>query len=214
MKKAFVFMLTIALLLSLSIPAMATEVTVADASDLRSIAYMNLDTADEQTRTNILAARNEIMFSTSWVADDVNGWVLDENGVVIETLPHFSEVFPSDWDSAVPCDLNITQKYVDLTRTSSTFYTVNTVRNVGSAEWHVETISTQAMYESGAKCNLGYKDNTTGVTLGYKSDLEDGKSLKVEVPDEDTTVSIYASTTSHVGTWTMVIAIDQYDAYA
>lgn len=179
MKKAFVFMLTIALLLSLSIPAMATEVTVADASDLRSIAYMNLDTADEQTRTNILAARNEIMFSTSWVADDVNGWVLDENGVVIETLPHFSEVFPSDWDvpvmdtqqgttmpddSAVPCDLNITQKYVDLTRTSSTFYTVNTVRNVGSAEWHVETISTQAMYESGAKCNLGYKDNTTGVT--------------------------------------------------
>ena len=91
-------MLTIALLLSLSIPAMATEVTAADASDLRSIAYMNLDTADEQTRTNILAARNEIMFSTSWVADDVNGWVLDENGVVIETLPHFSEVFPSDWD--------------------------------------------------------------------------------------------------------------------
>lgn len=44
----------LALLLSLSIPAMATEVTVADASDLRSIAYMNLDTADEQTRTNIL----------------------------------------------------------------------------------------------------------------------------------------------------------------
>lgn len=116
-------------------------------------------------------------------------------------------------DIAVPYDLNITEKHVDLTRTSSTFYTVDTVRNVGSAEWHVETISTQAMYESGAKCNLGYKDNTTGVILGHKDDLEDGKSLKVEVPDEDTTVSIYASTDSHVGTWTMVIAVDQYDAY-
>ena len=101
MKKTFAFMLTIALLFSLSIPATATEVTAEDASDLRSIAYMNLDTADEQTRTNILAARNKIMFSTSWVADDVNGWVLDENGVVIETLPHFSEVFPSDWDVPV-----------------------------------------------------------------------------------------------------------------
>lgn len=69
------------------------------------------------------------------------------------------------------------------------------------------------MYESGAKCNLGNKDNTTGAILGYKSDLEDGKFHKVEVPDEDTTVSIYASTTSRVGTWTMVIAIDQYDSY-
>lgn len=69
-------------------------------------AYMNMEDVSEELKPVIWEARMEIIFNNSWVADEINGCVLDEAGNVIEVLPHFSELFPEDWE--VPRDPNQT----------------------------------------------------------------------------------------------------------
>ena len=59
---------------------------------------MNLDQASEAMQEKILQAREEIIFSKSWVADGLQGFVYDKDGNVIEEVPQFSEIFPADWD--------------------------------------------------------------------------------------------------------------------
>ncbi len=65
--------------------------------DLEYYAYMNLNEAKSEIKPVIQEARNRIIFNTSWVADEINGRIRDEDGNIIEILPHFSELFPSDW---------------------------------------------------------------------------------------------------------------------
>lgn len=70
-------------------------------NSLEYYAYMVLDEAPEELKPVILEARHRIILSSDWVADDQDAWVKDENGTVIETVPHFSDVFPSDWEIPV-----------------------------------------------------------------------------------------------------------------
>ncbi len=227
MKKVFSIIMSLLMICSLTIPAMAVEANVQqDWTDVESIAYMSLDDVDAELQSQITQARNEIIFNTSWVADDVNGRIVDENGNVIETLPHFSDVFPSDWDIPLSAQsisansnggaetyaISPTEVYADLTRTNTTFYTLSTVGFAGTAyEYYIKSISTHGYYDSGSKCNIGYTNNDTGRSLGYKSNLAEGTSFEIDAP-EDVSVSIYASSSS-VGTWTMVVAVDRYDRY-
>ena len=69
--------------------------------DIQYYAHLNLETAPEMEKSVILEARNRIIFRYSWVADEVNGRVLDKNGGVIKELPHFSDLFPEDWDEPI-----------------------------------------------------------------------------------------------------------------
>lgn len=66
--------------------------------DFSYYAYMDLASADESLHPVILAARRKIIFQQNWIADDIDGYVSDENGNVVESVPHFSELFPADWD--------------------------------------------------------------------------------------------------------------------
>jgi len=66
--------------------------------NLNYYAYMEIESADPQIKPIIVEARNRIIYNTSWVDDDLNGWVTDEFGNVIAIVPHFSEVFPDDWE--------------------------------------------------------------------------------------------------------------------
>ena len=61
-------------------------------------AYMNFDTAPDELIPAILEARSRIISQTSWVTDDLNGWVEDCNGNIIEIVPKFHEIFPQDWE--------------------------------------------------------------------------------------------------------------------
>lgn len=61
------------------------------------IAYMNLDQVSEEMQARILEARQEIIYSKSWVADGLQGYVINKDGVIIEEVPQFSDLFPSDW---------------------------------------------------------------------------------------------------------------------
>ena len=62
------------------------------------VAYMDLEQAGVEMREQILYAREEIIYSNAWVADGVNGYVTDRDGNILEVVPHFSEIFPADWD--------------------------------------------------------------------------------------------------------------------
>jgi hypothetical protein len=69
--------------------------------ELMHYAYMNIETADSITADRILEARNEIIFSKSWVADGISGYLEDSEGNILEVAPQFSELFPADWDVPV-----------------------------------------------------------------------------------------------------------------
>ena len=66
--------------------------------DLEYYAYMNLDEARSEIKPVIQEARKRIIFSTSWAANGTNAWVLDADWNVIEKLPYFYQLFPSNWD--------------------------------------------------------------------------------------------------------------------
>ena len=70
-------------------------------NSLEHYAYMDIHSAEPELVPVILEARNRIIFSHSWTDKEVNGSVLDEEGNVIETVPCFYDIFPSDWE--VPC---------------------------------------------------------------------------------------------------------------
>lgn len=63
-------------------------------------AYMTIAEAEPNLIPVILEARRQIIYqgSSGWVDDSVDGCIKNESGEVIEILPHFHEVFPSDWE--------------------------------------------------------------------------------------------------------------------
>lgn len=70
------------------------------ASDV-SIAYVDISCVnDDLIKEAVLAAREEIIYSKTWVADGINGRIIDSDGTVTE-VPHFSELFPEDWEIPV-----------------------------------------------------------------------------------------------------------------
>ena len=62
---------------------------------------MDIHSADPELIPVILEARDRIIFTHSWTDDEIDGRILDEDGNVIETVPYFHDIFPSDWE--VPC---------------------------------------------------------------------------------------------------------------
>ena len=67
-------------------------------NDIQHYAFLDYESASDQIRPVILAARNIIIYRHSWVADGVSGRILDRDGNVKQELPEFSDIFPEDWD--------------------------------------------------------------------------------------------------------------------
>lgn len=72
-----------------------------DDADVGYYAYMDLETADESLKAKILEARNIIISNSSWTADGVKGYIENREDGTVRELPHFSEIFPSDWEMPV-----------------------------------------------------------------------------------------------------------------
>ncbi len=70
-----------------------TDMTLAEAA---SFAYMDVDTAPDELQEKILAAREVIIYSKSWVADGFACYILSPDGTQ-KTVPSFSELFPG-WE--------------------------------------------------------------------------------------------------------------------
>lgn len=94
MRRVISAALAMVMVMAISIPAFAID----KEREVSRLAYMNLDQASEAMQEKILQAREEIIFSKSWVADGLQGFVYDKDGNVIEEVPQFSEIFPADWD--------------------------------------------------------------------------------------------------------------------
>ena len=94
MKKACAVVLSILLMLCLTNVAFASglETSCVDMAlaEAAQIAYLDLEDASAEMREEILAAREEIIFSTDWVADGYTAYVEDQDGTIIRTLPAFS----------------------------------------------------------------------------------------------------------------------------
>lgn len=98
MKKIITSLLTAALCFSMLVPAMAVDSEDNSVSTSEYYAYMDLETANLALKETILEARNQIIFSESWVADGINGYRTDPDGNIVCIQPQFSELFPSNWD--------------------------------------------------------------------------------------------------------------------
>lgn len=63
-------------------------------------AYMQIESAVPELIPVILETRRRIIYQdgAGWVDDHIDGCIRDSNGVIIEILPHFHEVFPIDWE--------------------------------------------------------------------------------------------------------------------
>lgn len=229
MKKSIMLVLVVALLCTTLTPVMAAEIP-ATSNDYQQItglnryAYMDLEEADAATQQIILEARKEIIFSTSWVADGLYGYITDSDGIVQEVVPQFSEVFPADWE--VPVDINtsaVATPYswqhsfngVVILRRPPTSGTPSPFHQLSTGVFnnlYVKTISTVG-YNTSGTYNVGYINQTTGKSLGYAENLANGKSFNITAPT-NATVGIYASTHTAVGEWNMQVVVDRVSTLA
>lgn len=105
MKKLYCLILSILMMGVLCLPAFGTPAVPSDKivlnadEELLSVAFMELDQASAEMASRIIAAREEIIYSHSWVADGLQGWVFDRDGNIVEEVPEFSDLFPAEWAS-------------------------------------------------------------------------------------------------------------------
>lgn len=230
MKKTIAMVLSVVMIVGMIVP-----VTAVDENRIElAIAYERIEESTAESRkTEILAAREAIIYSKSWVADGIYGAILDQNGNVKEVLPQFSEVFPEDWDvpveknsysvlvtpdlepvstsSAPEFDINLFfNKSVRLSKPSDQntppFCTISTTAFQGtSSEYIVETVYTSGIHDN--------PTTTAYYNLGY-SNVETGASLGYAVnlengemftidPPENIELGIRASSSTDTGNWLM-----------
>jgi len=229
------FSVIFVLMLMASICVTYIPVEAMETDRVTALAYMSTEGVSAQVKEQIVEARMEIICSKSWVADGVTGRVLDEDGNVLEVLPHFSEIFPADWEkpnfgvqadtpingiqegnlSALRAENEIHKFYDgDLylrnpspTFNSPSFCSFETSSSTPAYHFEIEQVYTTGYY---------YFPSGVGTyNVGY-SNARTGESLglKTRIDSGHTvsidtpsgiTVAVRASTYDAVGTWQMVV---------
>lgn len=91
----------------------AAEKYIHSEEDVQYYAYLDLDSADESLKPVILAARKQIIYRHTWVADGLSAYILDVDGSVESRVPEFSEIFPADWEPPIGCQVMDEAKFKD-----------------------------------------------------------------------------------------------------
>ncbi len=82
---------------SSTVPSLPDGSAIADVeAETLQYAYMDIDEAMDQVEAQILAARNQIIFSQSFCDQPGTCGIADENGNIIEMFPSFYELYPSN----------------------------------------------------------------------------------------------------------------------
>lgn len=87
----------------------SSVVYAADSSQtsfIEKIAYMDIDRASLLDKAKIIEAREELIYNETWVADGFTAYIADSNGNVIENVPEFSDLFPSEWTVGITENIN------------------------------------------------------------------------------------------------------------
>ncbi len=174
------------------------------------------------------------LFSTSWVADGMKCYILNEDGNIEKVIPNFSDVFPEDWElpdledqeealkslvlwqsEAMPLSEDMQPFYNDsvwLSKPSgqyntSPFCSFSTTNNVGGTyRGHIEKVYTNGYNaNSDATYNVGYSNVDTGKSLGFTERIPEGLPCICE-PPSGITLGVRASTYTDPGLWTMKVA--------
>lgn len=227
MKKSISAVLSIALILSMTCYPASASSTCSNSPESqeiyssRAIAYMNLDQASEEMQAQIIEAREEIIYSQAWVADGLQGYVLNADGDIIEEVPQFSDLFPADWDmpsinndeeqlseiyptnaSRQPDDImyfyngTLTLSLPPENSNSPAFCTFSTTGWAGYTHYNITRVTTSATSQVDSfgpyTYNVGYTNAATGQSLGWKPKISSNDIFSVSTPS-NIRVSVRAS---------------------
>lgn len=200
-----------------TIPAYANE---ADFNEASRNYYANLDIeqVDSNTREKVIAAREEIIFNESWVADGLEAYVIDGDGNIKERIPEFSSVFPAEWGTSIveqvndatrdslanmlansdfpygnyySCDVKL--QYPSTEVNTPCFKTIKTRGSLNGVATEMTSISTVGYIPNNHTFNLGYTNISTGRSLLHKMRLKNNEGLKLNTSGMDITLGIRAS---------------------
>ena len=183
-----------------------------DLETAAAYAYLDLETASPELADTILAARNTIIYHSTWVADGYKAQIVDvATGEVLEEVPTFSELFPG-WDIPVETPA---EEAADLTPQATeefpcTVYLSRPRDGVLTKPFLTlptlgKSLYTYATYlQNSATYNLGYANGSTGKSLGYASQIPLGAGYRLESPGY-IQCSVRASTYSTPGNARLVI---------
>lgn len=187
---------------------------------------MDIDKADPLTKSLILEAREELIFSKSWAADGVKAYVADKEGNIKEKIPEFSSLFPTEWgvniveqidagfpektSAASPKYLTVQQyndrvylKYPSSTSASKSFRTIETTGHLGGRTEQLTSIYTYGLIPENPintrTCNIGYTNEDTGRSIVYKMRLKNQESLRLDNISPNITLGIRASSYNLTG---------------
>lgn len=231
MKKIVAFIVFVSVLLSFSAVALAAN--ESENQDTQQLAYLDYDSASDEMKAKILEARKEIIFSTDWIADGYSGCVRNvETGEIIRTLPSFSDLFPT-WELPVedcsgltsnPSGVNLNSNsrsindldswiqllnaayYLPAAGNTNTSPFVTFVVDPYDMGTHIRTYASSLT--SSETCNIGYSNASTGVSLGYVTNLSLYQAVEVANVG-NVNLAIRASTYSTPG-WSVMTVEGAY----
>lgn len=157
--------------------------------EVRQLAYMDLEGADEETQAQILEARKTVIYTRSWRADDVIIMSANPETRTLDIVPKFSDVFPG-WDLPVedvedapePAESQATlarggtrtdvvyntDYYVPKSKVGVLAPNMCTVTMVsGGTNTLVTGSGDEYFLETLSSVNIGYTDVATGKSLGF-----------------------------------------------
>lgn len=233
MKRIVALFLAFVIISAFSVPVTyAAQAGFSNQYSDEELAYLDLASVSSSMKTAVLAARSRIIASTSWVADDVTGYIYDADGNIIDILSHFSEIFPADWEipsvssseynsvnirfsqRATMSDINyyysgsVYLQNPPSNSDSPAFCTVNAYSYYADGTpFHVTQLFTQGYHnypsDYTAKYNVGYKNAITNAELGHATNLANGQSFSIIPPTSVSQIAVRASTYNTVGNWDM-----------
>lgn len=221
MKRTILVVMAIIMACFCILPASAAGIATDGpiSADVVNLAYMDLNSTNVDAHASILQARRVIIENSTWVADELNGWIEDEAGNVIEIVPRFHEIFPADWeipiypDSMLPVNTvtprSWQEDFSDSVTLSSSYQEFHTVDTGVFAGLVVDRISTVGR-NYGYTYSIQYYNTTSDRACGSASDLSSGKAFNIDAP-ADATVSIRAKSSRTLGWW-MTVTIDRISA--
>ena len=230
-KKLLCMFVVFAMALVTCFPAAADNSIGTVPASIRALAYSDLESADSVTQQKILDAREQVIFSQSWVVEG-RAYVTDAEGNIIRESPQFYDIFPEEWDVPV-MDVDSTNQHQVLMKTGQRRADVHELVNgtylvpmasdivdagvvddyytsytsYGSVRSTYDYIDARGymFYPQPWTINIGYTDLSTGRSLAYEVNLSHQQNYRYCDPPENTHVGVRLSTYDHSTNWNVVI---------
>lgn len=214
MKKFLSILMTMCMVFVICTTAFASSDSVVKTSQQKEVveaanyAYMNIETAPDVLHKKILDSRKIIIYTKSWVADDLTAYTFNKNtGEKISEIPKFHEVFPADWDLPTLDSNTIGTSSVNAVTSdySTSFYHTYAYLSHPTSELTSPftsiygtggTFFTVPDSIPGTTYNLGYTCNGVSVCSGLYLDSATGLACETNF---DSTYGIRASTYDTTG---------------